>query len=160
RTAMIVYRVQQIGFCPAGEVEEIHLRAADGRGVCTPQHAGDAGAQEIAQADRVAIDHARRSRDDDRIAEAVSALVDPKRYLASGDVEHVGAAVTVDVTDQNALRIVTPREARGAAHGDAAAEAAVPEVWPIVEVAVADEDDILQAIAHHVGDFDARIGEA
>ena len=39
------------------------------------------------------------------------------------------------------------------------APVAMAEVGPVFDVAVVDEHDVLQAVARHVGPFDARVGE-
>ena len=75
------------------------------------------------------------------------------------DVDDVGQAIAIHVADQDALGVVAVGEARAVPHVNALAPVAVAEVRPVLDVAVVDQDDVLQAVARHVGPLDARVGE-
>ena len=95
----------------------------------------------------------------DGVGPAVAAAVDPDRDLAAADVDQVGGAVAVDVADQDAGRVVAERQCRGAGHGDPLAPVAMPQVGPVLDDPVVDVDDVLQAVAGHVGPGDPGVGE-
>ena len=119
-------------------------------GIRAPQHAADAAAEQVDQAHGVHVGDRGRAVDLDRIAPAVAALVDPQRHLAVVDIDDVGEAVAIHIAEQDALRIIAVGEARAVAHGDALAPVAMAQVRPVLDVAVVDQDDVLQAVAGHV----------
>ena len=108
---------------------------------------------------RSAVGHQGGAVDGDGIGPAVAAAVDPDGDLAAADVDQVGGAVAVDVADQDAGRVVAERQRRGAGHGDPLAAVAVSQVGPVLDDPVVDVNDVLQAVAGHVGPGHPGVGE-
>lgn len=75
------------------------------------------------------------------------------------DVDQVGQSVPVHVAEEDARGVVTGGEAGAVAGRDALAPPTVAEARPVRDVAVLDEDDVLQAVTGHVGPLDTRVGE-
>ena len=86
----------------------------------------------------------------------VSRLVELKLHGGAGEVDDVGGAGAVDVGEAIRRRRRTGRNGRraGRVHGDFGAEAAVAEVGPVADFAVADADEVGEAVAAHVGEKD------
>ena len=78
-------------------------------------------------------------------------------------VDDVGGAAAVDVGQANApvvelVRVVEPGRV---VHGHLGAEAAIAQVGPVADLAVADADDVGQAVAGEIGEVDGlcAVGE-
>ena len=80
-------------------------------------------------------------------------------YAGAREVDDVGSTRAVDVgeADATAVEEIRPLEPRRAVHRHLRAEAAVALVRPVAHLAVADADQIGQAVARHVRDED-RLG--
>ena len=98
-----------------------------------------------------------------RLAPAVARLVEVEAHAVTVQVDDVGGAAAVDVGQADALvvelvRVVEPGRV---VHGDLGAEAAVAQVGPVADFAVADADEVGQTIAGEVGEIDGlrAVGE-
>ncbi|GJE41268.1 hypothetical protein AEGHOMDF_0430 [Methylobacterium soli] len=159
RAAVIVRRPEQVGFAPAGEVEEEEAVALAAVGRAGPENALDARTQDVRQADRRWIGDGRRAGDGDGRAPAIAALIDPERHAVGADIDDVGQAVAVHVADKDPARVVAVGESRAIRHMDALAPAAPAEVRPVVDIAVIDERDVPQPVAGEIRPSDARVRE-
>ena len=97
--------------------------------------------------------------DGDGIGPAVAAAVDPDSDLVAADIDQIGGAVAVDVADQDAGRVVVERQRRGAGHGDPRPQLPYPRLGQYWTDPVVDVNDVLQAVAGHVGPCHTRVGE-
>ena len=93
-------------------------------------------------------------------APAVAGLVEVQGHAVAGEVDQVNGAGAVDVRQPNAALIeaVRPVEVRRLVHRDLRAEAAVAEVGPVTDLAIADAHQVDQTIAVHVGREDRLRG--
>ena len=98
-----------------------------------------------------------------RLAPAVARLVEVETHAVAVQVDDVGGAGAVDVGQADALlveliRVVEPGRV---VHRDLGAEAAVAEIGPVADLAVADAHQVGEAVAGHVGEVDGlgAVGE-
>ena len=84
-----------------------------------------------------------------RLAPAVARLVEVQAHAVAVQVDDVGGAAAVDVGQPDALlvELVGVVEPGRVVHRDLGAEAAVAEVGPVADFAVADADEVGQAVA-------------
>ncbi len=98
-----------------------------------------------------------------RLAPAVARLVEVQAHAVAVQVDDVGGAAAVDVGQADALvvELVGVVEPRRVVHRDLGAEAAIAQVGPVADLAVADADDVGQAVAGQVGEVDGlrAVGE-
>ena len=91
-----------------------------------------------------------------RLAPAVAGLVEVEAHAVAVQVDDVGGAGAVDVGQADALlvELVGVVEPGRVVHRHLGAEAAVAEVGPVADLAVADAHEVGQAVAAHVGEVD------
>ena len=75
------------------------------------------------------------------------------------NIDKIGHAVAIDIPNQNSPRVVAIRKSRAVAHLNALSPIAIPEVWPILDVTVMDQNYVPHAVARHVATLDALIGK-
>ena len=106
---------------------------------------------------------AREDAQDVRLAPTVAGLVEVEAHAVAVQVDDVGGAGAVDVgqPDASVVELVRVVEAGRLVHGDLGAEAAVAQVGPVADLAVADAHQVGEAVAGHVGEIDGlgAIGE-
>ena len=85
------------------------------------------------------------------LAPCVAGLVEPEMDPVEVDIHEVRAAGSVQVRQEQTPGIEIELEARRICHRHALAETAVAQVGPVVDPAVVHQDDVVQAIAGHVG---------
>ena len=92
-------------------------------------------------------------------AVAIARLVRPETYAVGPQVDEICGTGAVDVGQLDPRRIETPDlvEAWGVDHDDLGAEAAVPEVGPVADLAVADAHEVRQPVPAHVGEKDGAV---
>ncbi len=102
-----------------------------------------------------------RGRVGDRLrrADRDPAAVVPDRHAARVDVHEVGAAVAVDVDHEQPAGIVAARQHGRIRHLDRLGPAAVAQIGPVAHRRAVDADEILQAVAGHVGQLDVRVAQ-
>jgi len=159
-TDVVVDLLEESRLAASGEVEEVHRGASRRRCIATPKDAAGAGSEQVRDPQAFQLAGGRRSYNCDRVAPAVAAAVDPHRGLAGSDVDEVREAVSVDIAEQQAPRVVPKRQLRARRHPHPAAPPAVAEVRPVFDGAIVDEDQVLQPVAQHVGKPHPWIGEA
>ena len=98
-----------------------------------------------------------------RLAPAVAGLVEVEAHAVACQVDDVGGARAVDVGQADAplVELIGVVEPGRVVHRDLGAEAAVAEVRPVADLAVADAHEVGEAVAAHVGEVDGlrAVGE-
>ena len=157
---MVVQHFEQVRLDPAGEVQEPQVRLARAVGSAAEQQPGHPGAVQVGQLQGVGVGYARGAGDGDRLfGPGVAGLVAPQQHPPVVDVDQVGGAVPVEVAEQHPARVVPVGQPRRPAHRDLRTPAAVPEVRPVGDVPVAQQDDVVQAVAGHVRQPYPRVGQ-
>ena len=148
------------GLVAAGEVEEPQPPTGRSRRRAGSTAAGHPGAVQVGELHGVGVDDGRCPGDGDRVrGPRVAGPVAPEQHPAVIDVDEVGRAVAVDVAEQQPPRVVAVGQPGCGAHLYRWPEAAVAQVRPVRDVAAAHQDDVLQAVAGHVGEPDRRVGQ-
>ena len=95
-----------------------------------------------------------------RLAPAVAGLVEVEIDAVAAQIDDVGGAGAVDVGELDAPRVelIGIVEPWRIVHGHFGAEAAVAEVGPVADFAVADAHQIAEAIAAQVGEMNRVLG--
>src|SRR5262249_2460139 len=83
--------------------------------------------------------------------ESGARLVEPDPGPVVIEVNNVGAAIAIEIDGKDTIIAVAGRELRRVVHLNAAAPDAVSEIRPIADIASAYSNEILLAIASHVG---------
>ena len=157
RAQAIIGRQQQVRPCPFGQPED-----RDGlRRICQrrrPDKTEGTVAEEVDHPrGRYLIDEGnvadRRTFD-----QPVAGRVDPVADFTTPQVQEVGKPVAVQVDDQQSIGVEFPRscEIGSIVHGNRASEAAVSQMRPELDAAVADTHLVRAAITRHVGEAQAK----
>ena len=75
------------------------------------------------------------------------------------EIEHVGAAVAVEVDHEDALDVDVEGQRRRCAHAHRVAERSEAEVRPVGDGTTVDAHDVRRAVTGHVGEEHVRVGE-
>ena len=159
-TEVVVHAVQQVGLVAASQVEEEVRGSAAAVGIARPQDAGDARTEQVRQPHADYGVDRRRAADRAGRAPTVAGSVDPERDFAVRHVEEVSDAVAIDITEQHALGVEVEWQHAGDLGGDALTPTSVAQIGPVVDAALIDDGDVLQAIARQVRKLDARVCKA
>ena len=157
RAEVVVHPLQQVRFHPAGQVRVPKRAARVVRVAGGPDQAGGAGAEHVGGFDGVhRVDRGQPGQCLGR-REPVAGVVAVQPYPVRRQVEDVGDAGAVHVGQPQPPRVeqFLRVEPGSAVHGDPRAEPPVADVGVVADLAVADADEIGQAVAGHVGQVHA-----
>ena len=145
-----------MGLLPAHQVDVAQLPALVLRQRRGPDQAGGAVAEQVGRDDRGEIVDGRELAEPARVAPPVAGLVEVEPDAVPAEVDQVGGAGAVDVGDPQPplVELVRLVEHGRVRHGDLGAEAAVAEIRPVADLAVADPDQVVEPVAGHVGEVD------
>ena len=148
---------------PAHQVDVAQRPARIGRQRRRPDQAGGAVAQQVGRHDRGDVVDARELGQTARFAQPVARLVEVEPHAVAVQVDDVVGARAVDVGQADAplVELVGVVEPGRVVHGDLGAEAAIAQVRPVADLAVADAHQVGEAVAAHVGEVDGlrAVGE-
>ena len=141
---------------PAHQIHVAHLPrriAWQGR---RPDEAGGAVAEQISGGDGDVVVHTRKDAQGLRRAPTVAGLVEVEAHAVAVQVNDIGCAGAVDVGQPDALVVELVRvvEVGRVVHRHLGAEAAVAQVRPVADLAVADAYEIGEAVAAEVSKID------
>ena len=141
---------------PAHQIDVAHGPARIARQRRGPDQAGGAVAEQVGGHDGNQVVHAGEDTQHLRLAPTVAGLVEVETHAVAVQVDDVGGAGAVDVGQSNALVIELVRvvEMGRMVHRHLGAEPAVAEVRPVADLAVADADEIGEAVAAQVCEID------
>ncbi len=141
---------------PAHQIDVAHRPPRIARQRRRPDQAGGAVAEQVGGDDGDEVVHAREDAQELRRAPAVAGLVEVEAHAVAVQVDDVGGAGAVDVGQPDALVVELVRvvEVGRVVHGDLGAEAAVAQVGPVADLAVADAHQVGEAVAAQVGEID------
>ena len=121
-----------------------------------PQQARGTPSEKINDRDRREIVGARHPAQQAGPGQAVAVLVEVDADTVAAEIDDVGGAGAVGIGQVDAalvegLRVVEPRHV---VHGDLGTEAAVADVGPVADLALANAHEIAQTITGHIGQID------
>ena len=106
RADIVVHPYEQTRLDPAGEIEEEHRRPTGALHVTAVQDTAGAGTEQVDDPQAVRDSRGWGALDRDRVAPAVSAVVEPHRHAVVVDIDQVVEPVPVDVAEKHPGRVV------------------------------------------------------